>query len=137
MNKGTLARSAVVGVVAALTALAGLAFAPGAGAAANYTQTRFAGTDRFDTAALISAAIAEATPTAVIARADIFPDALTGAFAAAANGDGPLLLTRSESVPQRTIDSLKSEGVTSVILLGGTAAISTAAENQLLSLIHI
>jgi putative cell wall-binding protein len=120
-----------VGVVAALTALAGLAFAPGAGAAANYTQTRFAGADRFDTAALIASAIDDATPTAVLARADIYPDALTGAFAAAANGEGPLLLTRSDSVPPRTMQALETENVDEVILLGGTAAISAAVEAQL------
>jgi putative cell wall-binding protein len=131
LNKGSFARSVAVGAVAALTALAGFAFAPGAGAAANYTQVRLGGVDRFDTAAIIAAQIDEATPTAVLARADIFPDALTGAFAAAANGDGPLLLTRSDSVPARTLQALETENVDEVILLGGTAAISSAVETQL------
>ena len=132
MNKGTLAKKVGLGAIAALTAFAGLApFATGAGAASNYSQVRYDGEDRFETAALIAAAIAEATPTAVIARADIYPDALTGAFAAAANGDGPMLLTRSDSVPQTTLDALEAEGVDNVILLGGPAAIDEDVADEL------
>ena len=132
MNKGTLAKKVGLGAIAALTAFAGLApFATGAGAATNYTQVRYAGEDRFETAALIAAAIAEATPTAVLARADIYPDALTGAFAAAANGDGPMLLTRSDDLPDTTADALEAEGVENVIVLGGPDAIDEDVVDEL------
>lgn len=132
MNKGTLARKVGLAALAAILAFAGLApFAPGASAAANYSQIRFDGEDRFDTAALIAGAIAEATPTAVIARADIYPDALTGAYAAASNDDAPILLTRSDSLPQRTADALEDENVDNVILLGGPDAIEPGVETTL------
>ena len=132
MIKGTLTRKVGLAAIATLTAFMGLApFAPGASAAANYDQVRYDGVDRFDTAALIAGAIAEATPTAILARADIYPDALTGAFAAAANGEGPMLLTQSNAVPDRTLDALEDEAVDNVILLGGPAAISPTVETQL------
>ena len=132
MNKGNLARKVGLALIATLTAFAGLApfITPGAGAAENYDQVRYAGADRFDTAALIASAIAEATPTAVLARADDYPDALVGAYVAS-NDDSPILLTQTNSVPQRTLDALRTEGVQNVILLGGPAAISQAVQNQL------
>ena len=132
MNKGSLARKVGLALVATLTAFAGLApfTTPGAGAAENYTQIRYDGVDRFDTAALIAAAIAEATPTAVLARADDYPDALVGSYVAS-NDDSPILLTQTNSVPQRTLSALENEGVTDIILLGGPAAISQAVQNQL------
>ena len=131
MNKGSLARKGALAFVAALTVFAGLApFAPGARAAENYQQVRYDGIDRFDTAALIAAAMAEATPAAVLARADDYPDALTGAYAAS-NEDSPILLTRTNGVPTRTLDALEDEGVEHVILLGGPAAINVSVENQL------
>lgn len=132
MNKGSLARKVTLAFVAALTAFVGLApFAPSASAAANYTQVRYDGEDRFETASLIADAIAEATPTAVLARADIYPDALTGAYAAASNDDAPMLLTRNDSVPGTTMDALEARGVDTVVLLGGFEAINTSVENQL------
>ena len=131
MNKRTATRKLAVGLIATLIALAGLVpLARGASAAGNYSQVRFDGADRFDTAALIASAIAEATPTAVLARADDYPDALTGAYVAA-NDQSPILLTRTDSVPSRTLDALEDEGVQKVILLGGTVAISAGVENQL------
>ena len=132
MNKGSLARKVGLAAIATLTAFAGLApFAPGASAAANYTQVRYQGEDRFETAAVIADAIAEATPTAVIARADIYPDALTGAYEAANSDDAPILLTRSDDLPQTTINALEANNVDNVVLLGGPDAIEPGIETEL------
>lgn len=134
MIRTHFARKVALAFVATLTAVAGLAtFGPGASAASNYSQVRYDGVDRFDTAALIASAIAEATPTAILARADIFPDALTGTFAAAANEQGPLLLTRSDAVPARTMQALEAENVDKVILLGGASAINDSVRAQLVA----
>ncbi len=94
---------------------------------------RIAGVHRFETAMKISRKGFPAyTDTVVLARGDDFPDALAGAPLAYAR-DCPLLLTRSDELPEETIGELErllTEGDT-VIILGETAAVSEEVEEQL------
>lgn len=96
--------------------------------------TELSGTDRYDTAILASkAAFADGSAqTVVIARGDLFPDALGGsALAGAVNG--PLLLTRTASLPTGVLAELTRLGATKVYVLGGTGAVSAAAFTELAS----
>ena len=96
------------------------------------TFTSIAGSDRYETAIKASqdAFAAGSATTVVIARGDMFADALGGsALAGAVNG--PLLLTSSSSVPASVITELKRLGATKVYVLGGTSAVSAAAYKQL------
>jgi putative cell wall-binding protein len=63
--------------------------------------------------------------TAIVARADAFPDALASGPLALA-GRHPILLTDTDDLPQATIDALTDEdlGIEQVVITGGTVAVS-------------
>lgn len=69
-------------------------------------------------------------PTAIVARADEFPDALASGPLALA-GQHPILLTDHGELPQVTIAALEELGIQQVILPGGPVAISQEVEDQL------
>jgi putative cell wall-binding protein len=105
--------------------------------AKGFTVTRVAGTNRYETAAAIATA-ADAIQdsgsvggqkTALIATGNNFPDALAGGPAAVRN-DLPLLLVEN-TVPASTKAALTSLGITRVVILGGTAAVSDAVATEL------
>jgi len=94
---------------------------------------RLAGLGRYATAVEISKASFEDEAEAVVlARGDDFPDALAGVPLAYAKG-GPLLLTRSHELPDKTADEigrlLKEDDT--VYVLGGEAAISEKVADEL------
>jgi putative cell wall-binding protein len=98
------------------------------------TINRIQGSDRFATARLIATSTDLGTAfgdlktkTVVIARGDNFPDALAASYLAGRNGV-PIFLTNTASVPNDTVQALKYHGVTNVVLVGGTTAISTGVE---------
>lgn len=103
-------------------------------AAADVAVTRIAGPTRVDTAA----AVAGADPTpgrataAVIVRADGFADGLAGGPLAATLA-APLLLSASERLSPVTAGALDAqvEPGSEVLLIGGTAALSSAIERDL------
>ena len=114
------------GVEAAV--LAGLA---GAGISAE----RVAGADRFATSV---AAAREVTPgvmaglgrTVIVASADVFADALVaGPFAA--RGVHPVLLSPPDELPSEVASFLGTSGIEHVVLMGGTAALSTSVESAI------
>ena len=114
------------GVEAAV--LAGLA---GAGISAE----RVAGADRFATSV---AAAREVTPgvmpglgrTVIVASADVFADALVaGPFAA--RGVHPMLLSPPDELPSEVASFLGTSGIEHVVLMGGTAALSTSVESAI------
>lgn len=123
------------GALAALVTLLGLA---GSAVPASATQAfeleRVAGADRYATASALAANAFPTATDAVIARGDgtaqQFADALAGSYLAGAE-DAPLLLTRRDTLPSSTAARLQALGVQTVHLLGGTAAVSTAVEQQL------
>ena len=96
--------------------------------AADYGVTRLSGADRYGTAR----AVVEGTDrpltrgTAILADGGQFPDALVSGPLAYAEGL-PLLLTRTEALPADTravLDGLVDEGLSQVVIAGGTAAVS-------------
>src|SRR5207253_7748423 len=93
--------------------------------------TRLAGPDRWSTAAAISeATFAPQAPVAYVANGAAFPDALAGGPAAGAAG-GPVLLTDRDTLPPATSDELRRLEPRSIVILGGTTAVSEVVEDQL------
>ncbi len=114
--------SLVAGVVLALS-MGSLAFA------ADPVAIPVQGPDRYQTAVQASMKFGTAS-TVVIATGELFPDALGGAALAGAV-DGPILLTRSSSVPAEVLAEITRLGASKIYVLGSTAAVSAAAFNQL------
>ena len=91
---------------------------------------RIAGVDRYDTAVKVSQAGWDSADTVVLARGDHYADALAGVPLAHHLG-GPLLLSRTSSLPEITFDEIKRLGASKVVVLGGEVAISKAVEAKL------
>ena len=90
---------------------------------------RWFGADRYATAAAVSqGTYPQGASTAFLASGENYPDALAGAPVAALAG-APLLLSRRDCVPQSTKSELARLGVTELVVLGGTGAVSQAAAN--------
>ncbi|MCU1374318.1 MAG: putative cell wall binding repeat 2-containing protein, partial [Actinomycetia bacterium] len=119
--------------LAALLGLAGLGLATDASATVAFKLTRVAGSDRYATASAVAGdAFAAGSQTAIIARGNDFADALAGAYLSGLQtGGAPVLLTTTAAVPDATKSRLAAMNAKNVILLGGTVAISTAAEQDL------
>lgn len=98
-----------------------------------YNVDRVAGVDRYETAAEIAGEVGCADlnglATALIATGLNYPDALAGGPIAYIGGF-PILLT-NDGVPASTEAALTACGAEQVVLLGGTAAVPTAVENEL------
>lgn len=104
--------------------------------------TRAAGADRILTAVEVSRshwpegkspsrdATTPAASDAVLARSDLFADALAAGPLAAAL-DAPLLLTTSDQLPDVVREELARLGVARVTLLGGTGAIAAGVADEL------
>ncbi|GGK70049.1 cell wall-binding repeat-containing protein [Ornithinimicrobium pekingense] len=88
---------------------------------------RRGGTDRYDTAALGSADHPAPVPVVFIATGQAFPDALTSG-PAAVRAPGPVLLTRSDQLPQRTRAELERLNPARIVVLGGPGAVSAEVE---------
>ncbi|HUG83116.1 MAG TPA: cell wall-binding repeat-containing protein, partial [Euzebya sp.] len=99
-----------------------VAFAPG-------LTVRLAGADRIATAVTLSRTF-DTAATAVIVRADDYPDALAAAPLAATVG-GPILLTGRDELDPSVIAELARLGTQAVYLLGGHAALSPQVEEDL------
>lgn len=91
---------------------------------------RRGGADRFTTAQVMFEQRFDCNFNAIIARADLFPDALAAAYLAGHVRTG-ILLTHTDSVPAATLNALRNEGVKNVYLMGATEAISSAVATQL------
>ena len=106
-------------------------------ALADYTTgsvTRIAGSDRYATAARISAAaFAPGVAVAYVASGGSFPDALAGG-AAAAHMHGPILLTKPGILPPATAAELTRLAPGRIVVLGGPSMVSDAVVARLDSL---
>ncbi|GAC1541410.1 MAG: hypothetical protein NVS3B12_28950 [Acidimicrobiales bacterium] len=122
--------AAAVGASVAVSSV--LPSASPAQATSNFTFTRVAGADRYDTAAMIATTTFTQSTTVVIATGQTYPDALAGNGLAGSLG-APILLTQQSSVPAPTMSALQRLAAKNVTLLGGTAAISSSVESQLQS----
>ncbi|MBW3662383.1 MAG: cell wall-binding repeat-containing protein [Actinobacteria bacterium] len=96
---------------------------------------RIEGEDRIQTAIAVSkATVADGGASAVVlARADLFPDALAGGPLAQAVG-GPMLLTPPDGLDERVADEIERLGVDVVYLLGGESALSRQVARDLVAL---
>ncbi|WP_109473346.1 S8 family serine peptidase [Ornithinimicrobium cavernae] len=92
--------------------------------------SRMAGANRYETATAISADIEPGADTVYIATGEDFADALTSA-ARAGTVDSPVLLTQSTHLPRATADELDRLDPTTIVVLGGTAAVSADVEEAL------
>lgn len=124
----TAARRAVTGVVAGL-AIAGAAVGAAIPAAAE--ALRSSGDDRYETAAALSNDVFDAddVDTAYLATGADFADALTAGGPAARDGS-PVLLTRQGGIPEATADELDRLDLEEIIVVGGTAVIDPAVEDE-------
>ncbi|MDE4085325.1 cell wall-binding repeat-containing protein [Planococcus maritimus] len=91
---------------------------------------RISGASRYDTAVEVSKKGWSTSGKAVIATGGDFPDALSAAPLAAYQ-NAPLLLTKTDALPQAVKDELKRLKVTEVTLIGGQGAISPMVEMEL------
>jgi putative cell wall-binding protein len=92
---------------------------------------RYAGADRYATAAAVSSAsFASGVPVAYVATGANFPDALAGSAAAAVRG-GPMLLVSSAGVPAATASELSRLRPEQIVVLGGGAVVSEATLQSL------
>lgn len=92
---------------------------------------RHSGDDRYATAVTISReGWAEGSEVVVLARGDLYADALVGVPLAFAY-QAPVLLTRSFQLPEITLAEIVRLGAGKAMLLGGTKAISEKVEAQL------
>lgn len=119
-------RRAAAVFLAALTAM-GLTAVPQAGAVEDVTTERIAGDDRFETAAEIAAeAFPTGSDTVLVASGRAFADALAGAALGF-----PILLTEQATLPAATAQAIDDLGATDAIILGGTARVSAAVEDEI------
>ena len=84
---------------------------------------RIAGNDRVATALALSREGFDEASTVLLARADDYPDALTGA-PLAVQLQSPILLTDTERLSPGVADEIARLGATDVVVLGGTQAVS-------------
>lgn len=97
------------------------------------TIERINGTSRYDTAVEISQAGWDQADTVILTRGDDYADALSG-VPLAKKLDAPILLTRTNELVEPTLEEIDRLGSTNVIILGGTLAVSTDVEQELLDL---
>lgn len=101
--------------------------------AASQTVTRYAGADRYGTAAAVSAARFAPTPNvAYVATGQSFPDALAAGPAAGGRG-GPVLLVTRDDIPDATASELRRLNPQNIVVVGGPGAVSLMVEAELLT----
>lgn len=93
---------------------------------------RLSGANRYATAIRASAETfaPKSVQTVVIATGEDFPDALSASALAGAYG-GPILLTRTDSLPDGLLAEITRLGATKVDIVGGTSVVSPAVEAAL------
>ncbi|MFK5582948.1 cell wall-binding repeat-containing protein [Serinicoccus sp. LYQ131] len=91
---------------------------------------RWSGDDRYKTAVEISSTYEPGVDVAFVATGLEFPDALAGSAVAGA-WDAPVLLTRPGALPGATVNELARLQPESVVVLGGTTAVSDAVMEQI------
>lgn len=96
--------------------------------------SRLAGPTRYETSAAITAEFGygggQDAPVAHVATGENFPDALAGS-ALAGSQDAPVLLTRTDELPDGVLAQLDEISPDQLFILGGTVAVSQAVEDRL------
>ncbi len=94
--------------------------------------TRMWGADRYATAAAISArSFPAGSQSVVLASGRAFPDGLTSSALAGAL-HAPVLLTQPTGLPVAAAAELRRLGARTIYIVGGTAAVGTAVESDIL-----
>ncbi|MBG6056200.1 putative cell wall-binding protein [Salinibacterium sp. CAN_S4] len=100
--------------------------------------SRLAGADRYAVGVSVSQELnpdpVGAVPVVYLASGEKFPDALSAAPAAVANG-GPLLLTPSGLLPAEVRAEIVRLSPDRIVIVGGTNSVSPAIETDLLSIV--
>ena len=123
-------RSPLVLAVCLLVSVLGWSRAEGA----PVDTPRLGGSDRFETAALVADEVSSrglSGSTVILASGLNYPDALVGG---AWTDPSVILLTRRDELPSSTLGVIEQPGVDTVLIVGGTAVISSAVENQIRSM---
>ncbi|MBF4573670.1 cell wall-binding repeat-containing protein [Herbiconiux sp. VKM Ac-1786] len=97
------------------------------------TVDRIGGSDRYDVAAAISKTSVPGTRTLYVASGVDFPDALS-ASPVVAHNESRLLLTKPDELPESIFDEIHRVDPLTIVVLGGTSAVSTAVETRLKTL---
>lgn len=105
--------------------------------AASFDVDRVAGADRYGTAAEVARQVAasagigewDGDRTAILASGETFPDALTSG-PLAFHASIPILLTPRDDLASATREVLEDLGIERVLIVGGTAAVSSAVESR-------
>ncbi|MDQ4036034.1 MAG: cell wall-binding repeat-containing protein [Chloroflexota bacterium] len=96
--------------------------------------TRLSGADRYATAVAISTGTFASGSTVFVATGVTFPDALGGG-PVAGRLPGPLLLVPGTTVPSSVATELRRIDPSTVVILGGTGAVSANVEAQIESIL--
>lgn len=96
--------------------------------------SRLAGSNRFATAATISADTFDTAATLYVATGLNFPDALTGGAVAGAV-PAPVMLVTGADIPDATRDEITRLNPERIVILGGEGAVSSAVASELGTLI--
>jgi spore germination protein YaaH/putative cell wall-binding protein len=101
-----------------------------------FDLTELHGPTRYDTGVVISASgWKEGSGVIILGRGDIPIDALTGSVLAKKYG-APLLLTNSNSLPDKVSSEIERLHPKTIYILGGEGAVSKAIQNQLVQRGH-
>lgn len=119
-------------IVAALAAATVVASASAASALPSVQVIRFDGADRYDTAHEIAVATYDEATVAVLASGENFPDALAASYVAGAT-NSPVVFTERTRLSSAALATLNDLNVGGVLIAGGTDAISSAVEDELLA----
>lgn len=95
----------------------------------NIATTRLMGNNRYETAVAIANYLG-VNGQIIIATGENFPDALSIASYAAANGI-PILLTQRDVLPAEVKGYIDSHNITKTFIIGGTGVIASSLENML------
>jgi putative cell wall-binding protein len=96
------------------------------------SPTRIKGNDRYETSIAVTKKLKLPTYGVFVATGEGFADALTGSVLAAKFG-APTILTKKNQLPDSTYKFFKEEQTTDYIILGGTGAVGTGVEDDILS----
>ncbi len=95
---------------------------------------RLAGSDRYQTSVAVARAVAEYAPvpveTAIIATGGSFADALAASPMSTA-GIAPVVLAGPDGLAGNVLGALDEIGITDIVIVGGSAAVSTAIQESL------
>lgn len=127
----TAARRSLLALAVTALALGGVLVTAGPTKAnAGFSFTRYAGANRYDTAAKIAIDSFGTADAVVIASGTSYPDALAGSYSAGL-GNAPVLLTERDRLPQATSDALTTLKTTKAVIIGGTASVGPGAESAI------